>query len=113
VKISSVQRDKVTVIRIQDILDAASAEEATAYLTKEIEVGNVYLVIDLGGVTYLSSAGIRVVLGALKDARAAGGDVRLAGAEGNIKRVIEMAGFPRFMKTFDSADEAVASFSSS
>ena len=55
-KILSVQRANVTVISIQGNLDAASAEEAAAYLTKEIEAGNVYLVIDLGGVTYLSSA---------------------------------------------------------
>lgn len=109
-KISSVQRAKVTVVSIQDNLDTASAEEAAAYLTNEIEAGHVYLVIDFGAVTYLSSAGVHVVLATLKDARAAGGDVRLAGARGNIRRVFEMAGFPQFMKSFDTPDEAVTSY---
>ena len=62
--------------------------------------------------TYLSSAGIRAVLAAAQEARSAGGDVRLAGAEGNIQRTLEMVGFFRIMKAFDSNDGAVASYSS-
>ena len=111
-QIFSAQHDHVTVISIQDNFDATTAQEAAAYFTDEIEEGHVNLVIDFGGVTYLSSAGIRAVLAAMQDARKAGGDVRLAGAEGNIKRVIEMTGFSKFMKTFDSTEEAVRSYSS-
>jgi anti-anti-sigma factor len=112
-QISSVQRDHVTLIRIQGNLDATTAQEAAARFAKEIEAGHINLVIDFGGVTYLSSAGVRAILAAMQDARTAGGDVRLAGAEGNIKRVIEMAGCSRIMKTFQAADDAVTSYTPS
>ena len=102
----------MTVISVQGKLDATTAQEATAFFDKEIEAGDVKLVIDLGAVTYISSAGILTVLAAAQNARSAGGDVRLAGAEGNIQRTLEMVGFTRMMAAFDSTDGAVASYSS-
>ena len=108
--IVSTQHDDVTVISIQGKLDATTAQEATAYFYKEIEAGHVKLVIDFSAVTYISSAGIRAISAALQEARSAGGDVRLAGAEGNIQRTLEMVGVTRVMVAFDSTDEAVASY---
>ena len=49
-----------------DDLDATTSAEATAYLEGEIDDGHANLVIDFGGVTYLSSAGLRVILGAMR-----------------------------------------------
>ncbi len=109
-EITSIQHNNVTVVSVSDNLDATSSAEAMAYLSAEIEQGHVNLVIDMSGVTYLSSAGLRVILSTMQQARSAGGDVRLAGAEGNIKRVVEMAGFAKITKTFPTAEEAVASY---
>jgi anti-sigma B factor antagonist len=66
----------------------------------------------MAGVSYLSSAGLRVILGATRQARSKGGDLRLAGAAGDIRRVVDMAGFSKLIKTFPTAAEAVASFGS-
>ena len=93
----------MTVISVQGKLDATTAQEATAFFDKEIEAGDVKLVIDLGAVTYISSAGILTVLAAAQNARS---------AEGNIQRTLEMVGFTRMMAAFDSTDGAVASYSS-
>ena len=109
-EITSVQQNDVTVVSIQHDLDATASAEATAYLGAEIDSGHARLVIDMSGVVYLSSAGLRVILGAMRKARISGGDVRLAGAQGNIRRVVDMSGFAEFIKTFPTAEEAVASF---
>ena len=77
----------------------------------EIESGQNRLVLELGGVTYISSAGLRVILAAVRKAQEAGGDVRLAGAVGDVRRVLDMSGFFRFIKSFPTAGEAVASYS--
>lgn len=111
-EITSIQQNNVTVVRIVHDLDAATSAEATAYLGAEIDAGSTNLVMDLSGVTYLSSAGLRVILGAMRNARSRGGDVRLAGAEGNIRRVVDLAGLAEFIKTFPTAEEALASYSS-
>jgi len=109
-EIASRQQDDVSVVSVTDNLDATTSAEAKAYLGAEIAKGHTNLVIDVSGVTYLSSAGLRVILATMHQARSAGGDVRLAGAEGNIKRVVDMAGLAKIMKTFDTADTAVASY---
>lgn len=111
-EITSIQHDDVTVVSVTGDLDANSSAGATAYLDAEIEGGHNNLVIDLSGVTYISSAGLRVILGTMQRARSAGGDVRLAGAVGNIRRVVGLSGLATFIKTFPTAEEAVASYSS-
>ncbi len=108
--ITSAQKDDVTVVTVMHDLDASTSAETTAYLSAEIDAGHARLVIDMSGVEYLSSAGLRVIAGALRSARGSGGDVRLAVAEGNIRRVVDMSGFSEFIKTFPTAEEAVASF---
>jgi len=107
---TSVRHDGVTVVIFSDNLDATTSAEAATFVDAEIEGGHTNLVFDMGRVTYLSSAGLRVILNAMQKARIAGGDVRLAGAEGNIRRVVQMAGVTRILKEFSSVDQATASF---
>lgn len=109
-KIASSQHGDVTLVSATDNLDATTFAEAKAYLDAEIEAGHTKLVIDVSDVTFLGSAGLRAILATMRQARSTGGDVRLAGAEGNIKRVVDLAGFAKIMKIFATADEAVASY---
>jgi anti-anti-sigma factor len=109
-EIRSTQHNDITVVSIKGSLDANTSAEATAYLDAEIEDGHTKLVIDFSDVSYLSSAGLRVILGTTKKARGAGGGVRLAGAEGNIRRVVDVSGFSKVIKTFPTVKDAVASY---
>lgn len=109
-EITSVQQNDVTIASIVGDLDAATSAKATAHLAAEIKAGHARLVIELSSVSYLSSAGLRVILGATRQARGSGGDLRLAGAKGDIRRVLDMSGFSKLIKTFPTAAEAVASF---
>jgi anti-sigma B factor antagonist len=109
-EIASVRKDDVTVVTIKHDLDASTAAETTAYLSAEIDAGHARLAIDLSGVAYLSSAGLRVILIALRSARSSGGDLRLAGATGDIRRILEVSGVAKLTRTFHTAEEAVASF---
>jgi anti-sigma B factor antagonist len=109
-KMTSIQHQDVTVVRVIDNLDATTSAEAKAYFDAEIVQGHIHLVIEMSGVTYLSSAGLRVILATMQKARGTGGDVRLAGTQGNIERVVNMAGFSEIMKTFATVDQAVTSY---
>jgi len=111
-EITSVRENDVTVVSVTDDLDGTTSAEATAYLDAELDAGHANLVIDMGGVPYLSSAGLRVILGAMREARRQGGDVRLAGTVGNVRRVLDMSGLARVIETFPTAKEAAASYSS-
>jgi len=62
-------------------------------------------------VDYTSSAGLRVLLGAIKETRAQSGDIRLAGIQPDVQKVLNLSGFTNILKVFDDVDAAVASFS--
>ena len=99
-----------TVVAVSGTVDAVTAPRFAEALQAEVAGGRSQLVVDLSAVTYVSSAGLRAVLGALKAARAAGGDVRLAGAADAVAQVFDLAGFGSILQSFGDVDGAVASF---
>jgi anti-sigma B factor antagonist len=109
-KIHVVQNDSVTVLVAEGSLDALSADGLTQEMDAQIQAGNIRLVVNVQAVHYVSSAGLRSLLLALKAARRVGGDVRLAAARPNVMEVLSLAGFTSIIKTFDDADAATASY---
>lgn len=71
---------------------------------------NHHIVIDLSGVDFISSAGLRVLITGRKTARAARGDVRLAGITDRVKSTFELVGFDKLFQIFDKEVDAVGSF---
>lgn len=105
------QVDSVTVISLKGSIDAMTAPKITEYIQGQVAKGNIKLVADFGGVDYTSSAGLRVLLGAIKETRAQGGDLRLTGVQPDVLKVLNLSGFTNILKLFDTADAAVASYS--
>jgi anti-anti-sigma factor len=68
------------------------------------------LIMDLSGVDYLSSAGLRVVLVAAKSTRASGGKLVLAGPRPAISEILAMSGFNRIIETAPDVEAANALF---
>ncbi len=109
-EIMATQRDGITVLAITGSLDALTAGEATRQLAEQVQAGNAKLVVDLTGVDYMSSAGLRAILATMQEARRAGGDLCLTGAASPVKKVLDMAGFTKIIKCYDDRKQAVASF---
>jgi len=105
------QVDDVTVLSLTGSIDAMTAPKITEFIQGQVSNGNIKLVADLSGVDYTSSAGLRVLLGAIKDTRAQSGDIRLAGIQPDVQKVLNLSGFTNILKVFDEVDAAVASYS--
>jgi anti-sigma B factor antagonist len=75
-----------------------------------IERGRSKVVLELGGVTYIDSAGIGMVAGKLKTLREAGGDMKLLHLTTKGQRVFGMAKLLMLFETFDNEEKAVKSF---
>jgi anti-sigma B factor antagonist len=75
-----------------------------------VERGRVKVVVDLGGVDYIDSAGIGMIVGKLKTVRERGGDMKLLNLNVRGLRVFGMTKLLLVFETFDSADAAVTSF---
>jgi len=104
------QVDGVTVLSLVGSIDALTAPKITEFIQGQITKGNIKLVADFQGVDYTSSAGLRVLLGAIKDTRAQSGDMRLAGVQPDVFKVLNLSGFTNILKLFPGVDAAVASY---
>lgn len=101
-----------TVVEVSGNIDALTAPELSKVLIGQITAGRANLVVSLINVEFMSSAGLRTLLGAVKEARSHGGDLRIASTNPGIDKVLKMSGFHTIAKVFASKDEAVSSFGS-
>ena len=68
------------------------------------------IVLNLKNLTRISSLGIGAIMRALTIVRDAGGDLRLAGLDSNIKNIFEITRLIGVIQIFDQNDQAIASF---
>lgn len=90
-------------------------EESATFrdLVKDLLTKCKQIVLDLGGVTYIDSIGLGVLVGLLISAQKAGGDIKLANLQ---PRLIDVLGVTKLMtlfETFDRAEDAAQSFNRS
>ncbi len=104
------QSGDVSVLCVGGRLDAYSAAEAEKKLDALIETGKVKIVLNLDGLEYISSSGLRVFLAQLKKVRKQQGDMRLCCMKPNIKEVFDIAGFTQLFNIAGDEAEAVAGF---
>jgi anti-sigma B factor antagonist len=109
-QINIAQHDHVTVVGVAGSIDALTADTLVSALLDELQAGRTRLVVHFAAVEYTSSAGLRVLLTTLKEARQRGGDLRLAEIRPNVKQVLELSGFTSILKCYTELPAAVASF---
>jgi anti-anti-sigma factor len=109
--INFIERQPADIVQVSGSVDALTASVLTDYLSLKIGQDHTNLVLDLSEVDFMSSAGLRSVLAALKECRNKGGDLRIAGAQPGVKKVLKMSGFTNILKTFSDSENALASFS--
>jgi len=70
------------------------------------------LVVDLSGVEYVSSAGLRVFLMLARKVKAAGGRLALCSLPASVKQVFDLAGFTTLFTVEPSVEQALQRVSS-
>jgi anti-sigma B factor antagonist len=108
--VSNRQVNGVDVVVISGRMDAHSSTEAGVNINGLIEGGSRRIVVNLGGLEYISSSGLRVLLSALKQLKKEGGALKLASLQPSVREVFAMAGFDRIFSLFDDEESAVNSF---
>jgi len=81
-------------------LDAAQCDRALQFLDGVATPG----VVDLGGLEYISSAGLGVLLKTQKRAMAAGQGLRLVNVNRHIRDIFRFAGFDKIFEVVPAAD---------
>lgn len=65
------------------------------------------LVLDLGGVHYVDSSGLGVIVGAFTTARAAGGDIKLSRVNQRVRHVLEITRLLPILGVYDDIEPAL------
>ena len=109
-EIQTIGHGGATVISARGRIDSMTAARLGDALNAEIAAGHTLLVLDLAGVDYMSSAGLRELVNALKKVKRASGDLRLAQPSRRVREVMEMAGLDTIFLIFETSAEAVESY---
>ncbi|HUS24687.1 MAG TPA: STAS domain-containing protein [Candidatus Binatia bacterium] len=92
-------------------VDHANAEELRAALAPVLEncrAGGPPLVLDLSALEYISSAGLRVLMLAARQAKEQGGHIVVAALQPLVREVFEITRFDAVFPVFDSVPAALA-----
>jgi anti-sigma B factor antagonist len=99
----------VTLVEVSGRIDSMNANQLGEALSNTIDGGHLNMVLDLANVEYMSSAGLREIVSALKKVRGKG-DVRLAQPSHRVREVLEMAGLDTIFQIFPTQAGAVGSY---
>ncbi len=105
------QLKRVDVVEVSGRVDSATAPRLEAALKGIMDQSRFHIVVDMQGLEYLSSAGLRVLVAGLKQARRWNrGDLRLANAPERIRSVLQLAGLDVIFSIYPNLVDAVGSF---
>lgn len=109
-QISSRELKRVNVVTVSGRVDSAASPDLDKTLQGLLEHRRNQIVVELAGVEYMSSAGLRALVSALKAAKKGGGDVVIADPSDRVREVVDLAGLTSVFTMFDDVLEAVGSF---
>lgn len=94
------------VISVTGRIDASSAGLLDTELSRLIDGGERAIIVEMGGLEYISSSGLRVLLAAKKNLKRSGGDLTIAALTPFVREVFEISGFLRIFSVYESVEEA-------
>ena len=109
-QISSHQQNGIRVFVLEGRIDSNGAGIMDEALQHAVAGGSHQIVLDLSGVSYINSAGLRTLADILTKCRENGGDMFLVALSPKVDRVFRIIGFDKFFDAFDSVEAAVSSF---
>lgn len=109
-QISTRTRDGVTIVGIAGNLDSITSPEAQQALDAVLAAGTRKVAIDFTALDYISSAGLRVLLGTAKHLRGSGGALRTFGLNDSVREVFDISGFSSILPVYPAEGDALTGF---
>jgi len=108
-EISQKEENGIIFLAFKGRLDGTSAPEAEQTIKNILDAENTRLVFDLERLEYLSSAGLRVILGAAKEMKRRDGKFVLCSLNAYVKEVFEVSGFGTIIPIAESVEAGIKS----
>ncbi|MFO7752662.1 MAG: STAS domain-containing protein [Desulfobacteraceae bacterium] len=105
IQINIEKHDPCTVVHVSGKIDATTSEELEDTFMDLIGEGETRIILELEKTSYISSAGLRVLVVVTKQLYDSG-MFCLCNTNDNVREIIEMAGFTSFMTIYDDLETA-------
>lgn len=102
----------VAVLAVTGRLDTVTASDFDRQWEVVVGSDDIKVVMDLSGLEYVSSAGLRSLLMAGKRLKRGGGKLAVAGLAGMVADVFAISGFDKLLPLYGETDEAVVALES-
>ena len=102
---------RIKLLKLTGEMDASLAAWVQQGIEKIIQDGCRGLTLDMSGVDYIDSSGIRVLLSSYKKLKKLGGRINILNPSEKVLMILELADLIDVLKIFKTMDEAVADLS--
>ena len=102
--------ERASLVTVSGRVDSDNASQLEGALKKLVEAEKIKIVLDLKGVDYMSSAGLRAMVSTLKAVKRVNGDLRLCSPSPRVEEVLRLAGLSSIFMIYPSQVDALASF---
>ena len=109
---SSGPRGEISVVRVDGVIDTMTSTDLEKVMNSLMERRRYKIIVDLGGVDYISSAGWGIFISNIREIRQHAGDIKLARMIPNVYEIFELLEFDSILKAFDSVEKAKTDFDS-
>jgi anti-sigma B factor antagonist len=99
-------KDLYTEVKADGRLNLVSAPNLREVIADVIANGSNRVVINLEKTVFVDSSGLGALIGCLKAARQAGGDLRIAGVQPQVRMVLQLTSMDKVLPSYTSAEEA-------
>jgi anti-sigma B factor antagonist len=93
-------------LRLDGRLNMVAAPQLKAAIDDTVDAGKARVVVDLTHVTFMDSSGLGALIGGLKRARQASGDLRIARVSDQVSTVLKLTNLDRVLRPYDSVEAA-------
>jgi stage II sporulation protein AA (anti-sigma F factor antagonist) len=100
----------VSVLTLRGTIETTNASGLEETLERIVNESCYRIVVDLGSVSYISSAGWGIFISEIKRIRRNGGDIKLAGMMPEVREVFDLLEFGNILKPFMKTSEAIRDF---
>jgi anti-sigma B factor antagonist len=94
------------VIRPEGRLTATTVPQLRTAVDELVAAGSSRIVVDLGATEFVDSSGLGALIGGLKAARLAGGDLRIAAMTEPVRRVLKLTNLDRVLRDHPTVESA-------
>ncbi len=105
-QISTRTTNDIHIVAVTGSLDSTTSPAAQKSLDAVL-AGAKKVALDFSALDYISSAGLRILLGAAKQLRASGGTLGMFGLNPSVREVFEISGFSSILSIYQSEAEAL------